>query len=285
MSRVALFGGSFDPPHNGHIAIVEAIKRLDFIDSIIIMPAFLNPFKTHSFASADLRLEWLREIFKDDDMVEVSSFEVSKNRKVATIESVEHLRSSYDEVFVVIGADNLASLHKWSEYERLSRLASFIVAPRGGVRIPDEFIALDVSSSDSSSEFRASLSPAMLPDVVAGKIYRYYKDRILQNRVEKIVEVLSNNKAESVEVFDIKDREYIADSVVIASSMGQKHTLALLDHLRKELKPAEQFLGSDESENWVVVDLGDILIHIMTPEYRAKYDLESFLSSLANRAN
>jgi ribosome-associated protein len=56
----------------------------------------------------------------------------------------------------------------------------------------------------------------------------------------------------------------------------------LLDHLRKDLKPAEKFNNIDESGDWIVIDLGDILIHIMTPEYRVKYDMESFLTSLAN---
>ncbi len=104
----------------------------------------------------------------------------------------------------------------------------------------------------------------------------------MQKRLEKIVKVLDENKAQGVEVFDLSQRDYIAKYVVIASSLGTKHTLALLDHLRRSLKPKEQFLGVDESDHWVVIDLGDILIHIMTPEYRTKYDIESFLAEFLN---
>ena len=100
-------------------------------------------------------------------------------------------------------------------------------------------------------------------------------------RIEKISHILDMNKAEAIEVFDLKGGEYFADYVIIASSLGERHTLALLDHLKKGLKPEEQFLGVDESGDWIAVDLGDILIHIMTPQYRSKYDLESFLSELA----
>ncbi len=100
------------------------------------------------------------------------------------------------------------------------------------------------------------------------------------NRIEKIVHVLDKNKAESIEVFDLRDKNYFVDHAVIASSLGGRHTLALLDHLRRDLKPEEHFNHVDESDEWVVVDLGDILIHIMTPEYRIKYDLETFLSEL-----
>jgi ribosome-associated protein len=102
----------------------------------------------------------------------------------------------------------------------------------------------------------------------------------MQKRVENITSILDKHKAEAIEAFDLREKNYFVDYAVIASSLGQKHTLALLDHLKKELKPQESFNNVDESGDWVVVDLGDILIHIMTPEYRVKYDMESFLSEL-----
>lgn len=104
----------------------------------------------------------------------------------------------------------------------------------------------------------------------------------MQNRIQNITEVLDVNKAESIEVFDLREKNYFVDYAIIASSLGPKHTIALLDHLKKDLKPAEKFNYVDESGDWVVVDLGDILIHIMTPEYRVKYDMESFLSKLSD---
>jgi len=104
----------------------------------------------------------------------------------------------------------------------------------------------------------------------------------MQNRIQKITDSLDKNKAEAIEVFDLQDKNYIVDYAIIASSLGQKHTLALLDHLKDDLKPEETFNNVDESGDWVVVDLGDILIHIMTPEYRVKYDMETFLSELGS---
>jgi ribosome-associated protein len=104
----------------------------------------------------------------------------------------------------------------------------------------------------------------------------------LKERLEKIVNVLDANKAEAIEVFDLSDKNYFVDYAIIASSLGSRHTVALLDHLKKGIKPEEQFNNVDESGDWVVIDLGDILIHIMTPEYRTKYDMETFLAQLAN---
>ncbi|MEA1891341.1 MAG: ribosome silencing factor [Campylobacterota bacterium] len=102
----------------------------------------------------------------------------------------------------------------------------------------------------------------------------------MKDRIDNITSSLDKNKAESIEVFDLRDKNYFVDYAIIASSLGVKHTAALLDHLKNDIKPEERFNNVDESGDWIVVDLGDILIHIMTPEYRVKYDMESFLSDL-----
>ena len=104
----------------------------------------------------------------------------------------------------------------------------------------------------------------------------------MNNRIQNITDVLDKNKAEAIEVFDLREKNYFVDYAIIASSLGSRHTTALLDHLKKGIKPAENFNNVDESGDWVVVDLGDILIHIMTPEYRIKYDMETFLNALSN---
>jgi len=104
----------------------------------------------------------------------------------------------------------------------------------------------------------------------------------MKNRVQNIIDVLDKHKAESIESFDLRDKDYFVDYAIIASSLGNKHTTALLDHMKNELKPAENFNHVEESGDWVVVDLGDVLVHIMTPEYRVKYDMETFLSALAD---
>ena len=103
----------------------------------------------------------------------------------------------------------------------------------------------------------------------------------MEKRIEKITTVLDKNKDDAIEVFDLNEKDYFVDSVVIATSLNARHTEALLNHLKTELKPAEQLLGIDISDEWIVIDLGDILIHIMTPEYRVQYNIEEFLSRLA----
>jgi len=100
----------------------------------------------------------------------------------------------------------------------------------------------------------------------------------LNARLERIRSILDQNKAEDIEVFDLSNTGYMADGVVIASALADRHLLALIDFLKKDLKPAgEQFLHVDQGDEWIVADLGDVLIHLMVPSAREKYHLEAFL--------
>ena len=103
----------------------------------------------------------------------------------------------------------------------------------------------------------------------------------IEERIERIVRLLDSKKAEEIEVFNLEDVDYIAKRVVIANSLGGKHTQALFDNMKEELKPlGETFYGSDESDEWIVADLGEIIVHLMTPKYRQRYSLEEFLEEL-----
>ena len=277
---IALFGGSFDPVHVGHVAIVEsALQHLD-IKELIILPTYINPFKKHFFAPPHLRLKWLKEVFDDIEGVCVSDYEVLQEKPSYTIDTIRHFKTEDSDIYFIIGADNVASLHKWYQFEELSKMVTWVVATRESSDISGEYIQLHVNIPVSSTQLREKLDSAYLPKKVQQEIVDYYKGEKLKERIEKISHVLDKHKAEAIEVFDLEGKDYFVKAVIIASSLGNKHTLALLDHLKRELKPQEQFLGVDESDDWVVADLGDLLIHIMTPEYRSKYDIETLLNEL-----
>ena len=177
MKQVALYGGSFDPPHIGHQAIIEALKKLNFLDEIIVMPTFLNPFKDNSFTSAPLRLRWLREMFLEDIKVQVSAYESDAGRKVPAIESVKHLLETYDKVYLVVGADNLATLHKWYKYDEFKDLVTFIIASRDGIEVPDKFLTLEINEEISSSSLRKKIKQDKLPKKVSQDILKEYNER------------------------------------------------------------------------------------------------------------
>lgn len=182
--KCAIYGGSFDPVHVGHEAVIkEALKQLD-IDKIFVVPTFLNPFKSDFFAPPHLRLKWLNDLFKDNKKVEISNFETSQNRAVPTIESVHHFKNSYDEIYLIIGADNLKSLHKWKSFEELNTLVTWVVATRDQIEIDTKFKTLKVEKNISSSLLRNEPKKEMLPEEISDEIIKYYKEKNGRDKIE-----------------------------------------------------------------------------------------------------
>jgi nicotinate-nucleotide adenylyltransferase len=173
--NVALFGGSFDPPHNGHLDIIDsALKRLD-IDKLIVIPAYLNPFKTESAAPAKLRLQWLKMII-DDPRVEISDFEVKQQRPVPSIESVRHYAKEGDSLYFIIGADNLESLPSWYAYEELDAMVNWVVATRDNIPVDTRYRCLHVNTPISSTAIRKKPKIEDLPKEIATSVINYYKE-------------------------------------------------------------------------------------------------------------
>ncbi len=107
----------------------------------------------------------------------------------------------------------------------------------------------------------------------------------MNKRLETIKAILDDKKAENIEVIDLTKKDYIVDYVVIATTLNPKHAFALLNYLKNDLKPlGEEFLRIDDDENWTIIDMGDIFIHLMSEQYREKYTIEEFLSELEAKA-
>jgi len=155
---VALFGGSFDPPHIGHQTIVKKVLNLEIVDRVIIMPTFLNPFKSSSHATADMRLKWCRDMCSDPDVI-ICDYEIRQNRAVYTIESINYLREQYEIKYLVIGSDNLAHIELWREFETINSTITWIVVSRSGYKSGYEklrdYITIEMDIPISSSQIRA----------------------------------------------------------------------------------------------------------------------------------
>jgi len=175
--KIAIFGGSFDPVHKGHIEIVKKALNLD-IDKIIVIPNYLNPLKNSFSAPPELRLKWLKEVFKDFNKVEVSDFEIKKNRPVFSIETVKHFKPKY----FIIGSDNLKTLNKWKSIDKLLKLTEFVVATRD--KIDKNLLKrynikklIDVDIPISSTEIR-NCNFKYLPQKIENEIKEFYKWRM-----------------------------------------------------------------------------------------------------------
>jgi nicotinate-nucleotide adenylyltransferase len=176
--KLALYGGSFDPPHAGHIAVIARALEVLPIDRLIVVPASRNPFKPRVIAGGERRIEWLKELLKGYERVDVSDFEVSQHRSVYTIETVRHFLPLCDELYLIIGADNLETLHTWHRFDELDRTVRWVVASRGGKQIPPNMILLDVDVPISSTDFRNSLTSLGLEREIEHTITTYYKEHL-----------------------------------------------------------------------------------------------------------
>ncbi|WP_457560784.1 nicotinate (nicotinamide) nucleotide adenylyltransferase [Caminibacter sp.] len=172
--KVAIFGGSFDPVHLGHVEVVKkALQNLD-IDKLIIMPNYLNPLKHQFSAPPEMRLKWLKKVFKDFDKVEVSDWEIKKQRPVFSIETVKKFKPKY----FIIGSDNLKTLDKWKNIEEILKLTEFVVATRD--KIDENLLkkyniskVLHVNIPISSTEIRNGKFE-YLPKDIENEIKEYY---------------------------------------------------------------------------------------------------------------
>ncbi|MDD4854394.1 MAG: nicotinate (nicotinamide) nucleotide adenylyltransferase [Sulfuricurvum sp.] len=174
--NIALYGGSFDPPHIGHVRVaLKALEVLE-IDKLIIVPAFKNPFKPSASVNGTQRLQWLKQIFQAYPKIEISSFEIDQKRSVTTIETVRHYAKIYNKLYLIIGADNLATLDKWHEVDTLRTMVTLVIATRDGIPIPNEMITLSVNESVNSTDFRSSFGSLGLDEKIENDITHYYKE-------------------------------------------------------------------------------------------------------------
>ncbi|SFV64020.1 Nicotinate-nucleotide adenylyltransferase [hydrothermal vent metagenome] len=128
--EVAIFGGSFDPPHRGHQEIVlKAVEHLD-IDRLIIVPAYLNPFKSASLASAQKRLKWCHQLFDDIPKVTVDDYEIKQGKSIRTSQSVKYFNRIYKVKYLIIGSDNLSTLTQWHAFDWLNKTVTWVIATR-----------------------------------------------------------------------------------------------------------------------------------------------------------
>ena len=135
--KVAFFGGSFDPPHSGHIALARlAVERLD-LDRVLIAPVGTQPLKGDDAAPFADRVAMVRLAIANEPRMEVSLVDAprSDGRPNYTIDAVNNLRRSLnpeDQLFCLMGADSFLTIGKWYRSEELLTACDFVVGSRPG---------------------------------------------------------------------------------------------------------------------------------------------------------
>ncbi|MCM1329458.1 MAG: nicotinate (nicotinamide) nucleotide adenylyltransferase, partial [Ruminococcus sp.] len=157
--RRAVFGGSFDPVHNGHVNLVRQVRDGAGLDEIIIMPTGISPFKQNMEripASGAQRLEMCRLAFEGMAYVTVSDYEVSHPEVSYTVNTVRHIKGLYpnDELFLIIGSDMLTSFHRWKNFQEILSVCGLIAVSRksGGADVAELETRAEVLRKYGSAE-------------------------------------------------------------------------------------------------------------------------------------
>ena len=133
--RIGLFGGSFNPIHNGHITLAENIKKELSLDKVILIPSGEAPHKSSAeYADAKHRLSMCRLAIEGTEGFEVSSFETDRSGRSYSIYTVKYFRELYpnDELFLIVGSDMLMCFDKWYRFEEILSLTAVAAATRNG---------------------------------------------------------------------------------------------------------------------------------------------------------
>jgi nicotinate-nucleotide adenylyltransferase len=133
--KIGFLGGTFDPIHFGHLLAAQDAFEQHKLDRLVIVPAAQAPLKPNETQSTSAdRLAMVRAATEWDTRFEVSDFELSKGGVSFTIDSARHFRALYpnDELFWVIGGDQLPKLHLWKDIESLAAIVQFIFLERPG---------------------------------------------------------------------------------------------------------------------------------------------------------
>lgn len=180
----ALFGGSFDPVHAGHVAVVEMLLARGLADIVHVAPARRSPRKSQPCLEPPLiRLQLVRLAFAGQPQVVVEDREVRRPRASFTVRTLAELAASYrdDRWRLVVGADQAADFGNWRDPERLLELAEVVVIARGPVVLTAPLagralVVADFAHPASATQIRGELAagrvpgPGQLPPRVAAMI-------------------------------------------------------------------------------------------------------------------
>ncbi len=192
MTFTAIFGGTFNPFHKGHYDILASLCKNNNIEKVLVLPDRIPPHKVCNFLAPDLdRIEMCRIACNDFQKAELCLIEFEREGKSYTYDTVTLLKKMYPdtEFAVVVGADMLASLDTWYNFENLKKSVSFLAFNRDGSKEflnnlnriramgADVTVMEDIITPVSSTQLREKIKAENIPP----KIYDYIKEKGLYN--------------------------------------------------------------------------------------------------------
>lgn len=272
MKKVALFGGSFDPVHKGHIELASMVlKKLDF-DEFWFIVAYDQPLKATHYASFDDRVEMLKKACKPFEKMRVITVEKDLPKPSYTFNTVSYLKSEYPEINFtwVMGADNLENLHLWYKIEELKNLVEFLIVARSDIQ-SDKYKTLSFNNEASSSKVRSGhfkyLDTDVLNYIIDNRLY--FKEILFNNLSDKRAKhslMVTDLALELAEHYDLDMTEVFLASILhdIAKELDKSEELSIMnnhykEHLHYHQKVYHQFTGEYLVKNQFLIHNDGIL--------------------------
>lgn len=193
--KLGIYGGAFNPIHNGHVIIAISVLEKLNLDKLIIVPTYNPPHRSkEDLAPYEYRRKWVKIAFEDIRNIYVSDFEKEKGGVSYSIETIEFFSKKYGvKPFFIIGEDSAINFDKWYRYKELKKLATFVVYPRfrdsmlRSIKIKHpEFIVLDdlpiveISSTEIRNNIKKNKSiRGMVDRKIEGEVIEVYR-KIIQ---------------------------------------------------------------------------------------------------------
>lgn len=194
MEKVAIYGGSFDPPHKGHRMLAENLARACGVQRVLIIPTAMSPFKSTSGASCVDRLEMCKLAFSGE-LFEVSDIEINRGGKSYTIDTVNAVKERYPDsrLYLFMGDDMFLSFDKWYRHKEIARACKLVAACRTenlgelenmklfsrdvlGLGADDVIFCENVPVEISSTTIRQNIGKGCF-DYLDDAVVRYIKDK------------------------------------------------------------------------------------------------------------
>lgn len=196
-AHLALFGGTFDPPHLGHTACASAALNTHELKKVIFIPTAQNPLKSHPTATWHHRTAMTKIAIRNNPAFELSLIEMQKDASAIanyTIDTVRLLKASYptDKLYFIIGTEIIPSLHKWKEIETLVTFVEFIPVIRPGFNLKEVLLKSELSSQVKEVLIKNIVTDPM-PEIASTPIRENIKK--YANFLDKdVLEYINKNK-------------------------------------------------------------------------------------------
>ena len=317
--RIGLLGGSFNPAHGGHLHISRlALRRLD-LDQVWWLVSPQNPLKpTAGMMPFPERLEGAARLAAAERRIRITGIE-TRLGSLYTADTLRELCRRFPRTRFVwlMGGDNLVQLPYWKRWQEIFRTVPIAVFDRPGAALtalagtaarrfararmpvtaarrlalmtPPAWVffhtRLDHRSATRIREARA-LQPRKenRPEVIAQPIAIASRARRSRAAIpapellRRIIDSLEDGKAEEIVTIDLAGKTTIADFMVVATGRSTRQVVALTDHL-EQILPGRIATEGKAQGDWVLIDAGDVIVHIFRPDIRGYYNLEKMWGS------